>query len=352
MWLLKTFFLIAVFVTSLFIAALWLHKYNKKSKNTNTIVIGLAGDVMLGRMVNEWLQKVPPTYVWGTMLPALQKNDLNIVNLECAITAYQEAVPKVFNFKTDPKNVAVLKQGNIHMVSLANNHIRDFGDTGLEDTLSILKKNNIAFAGAGMNIDQAQQAAMVKKHGINIGMIAFTDNEPDWIATKTTPGINYITIGDHATAQAVIKRARPHVDILIASLHWGPNMRERPTQAFIDFAHFLIDEGVDIIHGHSAHIFQAIELYKNKLILYDTGDFVDDYMVTPALRNDLSFLFLVHATKNGLEKLELIPMHIDMMQVNKASAADATWALERIKALSQERGTVLNDDGSLIVPKQ
>jgi len=125
------------------------------------------------------------------------------------------------------------------------------------------------------------KSAFLSAKGIKIAVIAFTDNMPEWQATKT----------------------KPKVDILIVSAHWGPNMRQRPTKAFKEFAHAVIDAGADIFHGHSAHIFQGIEIYKGKLIMYDTGDFIDDYAVDDELRNDQTFLFLVTLSKNRIEKI-------------------------------------------------
>jgi poly-gamma-glutamate synthesis protein (capsule biosynthesis protein) len=127
-------------------------------------------------------------------------------------------------------------------------------------------------------------------------------------------------------------------------------MVERPEKKFIEFAHALIDRGVDIVHGHSAHIFQGVEIYKKKLILYDTGDFIDDYYVDPVLRNDRSFLFIVQCAKQKICNLRLIPVIIDNFQVNRAKDADALPAMKRMEMLSKERGTQLEFvDGELVL---
>ena len=330
---------------SFFVILAFLLVPSKKEKR-NTVIIGFAGDVMLGRLVNEKLKETNPAYPWGNMLPLLRKNDLNIINLENAITAHEKRIPKIFNFKTDLQNVQTLLEGNIQVVSLANNHTLDFGYEGLYETLEALKKAKIQYVGAGKDIQEAQKAAIIYKNDISIGIIGFTDNEAEWIATDKKPGTNYIKVGAIDNVKESINQVRNKVDLLIATVHWGPNMRERPTKEFIEFAHAIINAGVDIIHGHSAHIFQGIEIYNNKLILYDTGDFVDDYMVDTKLRNDLSFLYQVEVTKDGIKKLELIPTRIDNMQVNKATGTDAAWALERIQKLSAEFGTTISDQGT------
>ena len=114
-------------------------------------------------------------------------------------------------------------------------------------------------------------------------------------------------------------------------------MRQRPTKQFKEFAHAVIGSG--IFHGHSAHIFQGIEIYKGKLIMYDTGDFVDDYAVDEELRNDQTFLFLVTLSKNKIEKAELVPGLISLMQVNKAKGLDFEDIKNKMIKLSEELGT-------------
>lgn len=330
--------LIVLFVLILVISCL-------ESMAQETLRIGLAGDVMLGRLVNELLQEKLPAYPWGTMLPFLQDNHLNLINLENAITVHNEAVPKVFNFKTDPANTAVLRVGNIHVVNLANNHILDFGTQGLQDTLKNLKQANIASVGAGMSIQEAQKPYIFTKNGISIGIVGFTDNEPTWNATQIKPGTNYVRVGDIETVKKTIQPLIGSVDYIIASIHWGPNMKERPSKGFQAFARQMIDAGISIIHGHSAHIFQGIEYYKNGLILYDTGDFVDDYRVDPVLRNNISFLFNIELSKSDIKSLKLIPTKIENMYVNRAENKEAQWAIKRMQELSHEFGFTINNQG-------
>lgn len=311
-----------------------------------TIAIGFAGDVMLGRLVNEALDTRSATSVWGSMHPFLTQNDLNLVNLENAFTKNTHPVPKVFNFKADPEKASVLTAGNIHVVSLANNHSLDFGPAGLADTLVALDKHKIFHVGAGNTIDAAQKPVIIELKNIKIGILGTTDNEPGWRAGTNKPGTNYCAVGDMLCLAESIKKIRPQVDMLILSIHWGPNMQERPTKEFQHFAHQLIDAGVDILHGHSAHIVQGIEIYKNKLILYDNGDFVDDYAIDPVLRNDLTALFVVTANKKNVIKVQIIPAIIEDMRVNKISNPEERKKfLSHLNDLSKEFGSSIDSDG-------
>ena len=152
------------------------------------------------------------------------------------------------------------------------------------------------------------------------------------------------------TVKKVIDSVRDKVDILVASWHWGPNKREVPTPQFVHFAHQMIESGIDIIHGHSAHVTQGIEIYKGNVILYDTGDFVDDYMVGPVLRNDQSFLFRVGVSRTGIESVHLLPVIIYNMQVNRARGPNYHQVVARMKKLSAQWGTEFVDrDGYIEV---
>ncbi len=318
-------------------------------ENQETITIGLTGDVMIGRLVNENLDTVAPAYIWGDLLPLLTQTDLNLINLEAALTTSLNIVPKVFNFKADPHKVQSLKEARIDVVNLANNHVLDYADEGLLETLTTLDHAGIQHVGAGRNSDEALAPVIKNVNGITIGILGCTDNEPTWLATVDRPGVNYVDVGDLALLKKPIEQLRPLVDFLILSIHWGPNMRPRPSQRFRHFAHELIDCGVDLLHGHSAHIFQGIEEYKGKLILYDTGDFVDDYYVDPFLRNDRTFLFLVEVGRQGIQRLRLIPARIDNFQVNRAKAKDAQAIMEHMKLLSKEMGTELIEEAQELV---
>lgn len=307
------------------------------------VLLALMGDVMLGRLVDEDTAQLPMSYVWGDTLSILQKADFRLINLETTLTSCEKAVPKVFNFRARPTRVHSLTEAHIDVVNLANNHSLDFGFNGLFETLETLDKAHVKRVGAGKNADEARRPVILNRGSISIGILGCTDNEPGWIAGEDKPGVHYVDIADPKSLIRDVKELRKRVDFVILTIHWGPNMREHPDALFIKFAHMMIDNGVDIIHGHSAHIFQGVEFYKNKLILYDTGDFIDDYRVDPVLRNDRSFLFLIEVSKQKIEHLFLIPILISNHQANLAKGEDFEWAKSRMQQLSKEFGMVLKE---------
>ncbi len=296
---------------------------------------------MLGRMVNEFLKDMPPAYPWGNVIPILKQADLRVCNLECVLA--NQGKPwssKAFYFRSDAKNTAVLKEADIGLASLANNHSLDFGYYALENMLNNLSKADIRYAGAGMNSDWAMKPVFKEVNGLKIGFIAFTDNEPTWEAGEGLPGIFYVPI-DLKDSRAVrliesVKEVKNNSDVVIVSAHWGPNWGYYPKSRHIPFAHALIDAGVDIIFGHSAHIFQGIEIYKNKPIFYSTGDFIDDYAVDEIERNDQSFIFMVELEKKEIRKIRLYPVIIRDFQAVAADPSEAEDAAKKMQTLCEE----------------
>jgi poly-gamma-glutamate synthesis protein (capsule biosynthesis protein) len=135
--------------------------------------------------------------------------------------------------------------------------------------------------------------------------------------------------------------ARERADLVVFSIHWGPNMRAWPTPEFRAFAHAVIDAGADVFWGHSAHVPQGVEFHRGRPILYDTGDLLDDYAVDPHLRNDLSALFFVHVRPPVVEDVEIVPVQITDLQVNLAQGHGRNWFLERFTARCAEFDTVV-----------
>jgi poly-gamma-glutamate synthesis protein (capsule biosynthesis protein) len=319
------------------------------------IILAIAGDVMLGRLVNASIDRRGFAYPWGDVLPARERADLFLVNLECALTdsftPWRDGAGKTFYFGAAPSVVETLKAGHVDFVSMANNHAGDFGAEGLVDTLRVLDAAGIAHAGAGLSSRDASAPTYLTADGLRVGVIACADHPAAWAATETSAGVNYVRVvssdDSFAGVREVIARARANADLVVFSIHWGPNMRERPTRAFRTFAKQVVDAGVDVFWGHSAHIVQGIEFWHGGVILYDTGDFIDDYAVDGGLRNDLSALFFVRvATAAGIQSVELLPVRIDDMQVCIAGGADRAWFVKRVAKRCAEVGTEVHAMGA------
>jgi len=316
------------------------------------LTLALIGDVMLGRGVGAALKNMHPKDLWGDVLPHLLQADLRIANLECALTRHAQPWTrswKRFHFRADPGAVRCLQAARIDACSLANNHTLDFEARGLSDTLHTLDAAGIRHAGAGINAGEAAAPALIEVHGespCRVALLAFTDNEPDFAAGEQHPGTHYLEVSLHPDTLAriadAIARARTQgADMVVFSNHWGANFVERPTPDFRHFAQRVIELGADVYYGHSAHLCQGIEIHRGKPILYDTGDFIDDYAVDPELRNDRSCLFKLMFEKGRLRRIELIPVTLDVAQVALARGEDFEAIAARMERLCAELGTQL-----------
>ena len=324
------------------VSILYIRKQNPENQDMKLL---FAGDVMLGRLVNQMLRKSPPAYPWGDTLPLFQRADTRICNLECVISDQGipwVTPPKVFHFQSDAKNIESLKAASIDAVSLANNHVLDFGYDALSSMMNTLEQGGIHHAGAGMTFREASRPAIWEVKGNTLGLVACTDNEPVWEATGEQPGVWYVPMQlQERRAQQLfesVRKTKEEVDLLIVSLHWGPNWGYMPQAEHPPFAHALIDAGADMVFGHSGHIVRGIEIYKNKPFMYCTGDFIDDYAVDSIERNDQSFLFLVETDGPTIVRLLLYPTVIRNFQAMRAKNHEC----QAIVALMQRLCTNLN----------
>ena len=159
--------------------------------------IALLGDVMLGRLVNQQLQASGPAYPWGDTVPILRRADIRLANLECVLAdGGTPEAGKVFHFRSDLRNVETLRYAGIDVVSLANNHVLDFGADAFRETLPALDTAGILHAGAGLDREAASRPAVRRVGGTAVGFIAFTDNQPGWEAAGTSPGVYYVPVAD------------------------------------------------------------------------------------------------------------------------------------------------------------
>ena len=184
-----------------------------------------------------------------------------------------------------PRNIGCLTAARISCCSLANNHMLDWMDEGLRETVRTLDLAGIAHAGAGGDAVEAASVAALDVAGKG-RVLVYSLGSPtsgipwEWGATEDRPGVNLLEDLSEETARRIagqmLRRTRPG-DVTVASIHWGDNWGYHIPDEQIRFAHRLIEEGVSIVHGHSSHHVKAIEVYRERLILYGCGDFLTDY---------------------------------------------------------------------------
>jgi poly-gamma-glutamate capsule biosynthesis protein CapA/YwtB (metallophosphatase superfamily) len=303
-------------------------------------------------------------YIWGDALEELDSagTDLRIVNLETSITVNEEAwLNKPVHYRMNPANVGCITAARIDCCSLANNHTLDWGYQGLAETMATLDKAGVARTGAGRNRAEAASPAILdvldKGHVLVFGLGSITSGIPwSWGATEDRPGINLLADLSEDAARRVageVRRLKGPGVVAVVSIHWGGNWGFPIPSEQVEFAHRLVDEGVDVVHGHSSHHVKSIEVYRHRLILYGCGDFLTDYEGIHGFeefRSDLNLMYLTKLDSQGkLEELRIVPMQMKRFRLNRAPAADAQWLRDQLNDLGSPFGTSvhLKEDNSL-----
>lgn len=303
-------------------------------------------------------------YIWGDAFSEMAKADVRVINMETSITSSNDCWPdKGIHYRMHPRNIGCLTAANINACSLANNHVLDWGYVGLKETIEVLDRVGIAHSGAGENSTQASAPAVVnladKRRVLLFSMSATSSGIPwEWSADEDQPGVNLLEDLSEKTAARISEQMRIHKqpgDLAIASIHWGSNWGYEIPNREILFAHRLIEEGFDIIHGHSSHHVKGIELYQGRLILYGCGDFINDYegiTGNEEFRSDLALVYLMQMdSSNHLATSRLVPMQMRRFQLHHASTEDAQWLCKLMNQLSAPFDTQVQpaEDNTLIV---
>lgn len=299
--------------------------------------LAFAGDILFAERAAAVARAAAPECVWGDVLPTLAASDGVFVNLEGPITHSRRRWRrgwKAVHLRADPATLALLTAANIRFASLANNHILDYEAEGLADTIAALDTAGIAHAGAGADRDAAATAKLFPVGGVRVGVISFTDRMPEFAAGPRRPGTNYLSLADDAATGALCARAQAlraaGADVVVVSAHWGPNLRLWPSTRFRRFARALVDGGVDVFHGHSAHFVQGVEVRPRGIILYDTGDFLDDVWWFPFVPSYWSCLFLVDFAKGRVANLRVVPVTLRPGRIELARGAAAIRTVARL----------------------
>jgi poly-gamma-glutamate synthesis protein (capsule biosynthesis protein) len=243
-------------------------------------------------------------------------------------------VPKTFTFRAPPAAVETLVHLGVDCVTLANNHALDYGTDALLDTFEHLRSAGIAWAGAGENVEEARAPTVVG----GLPIVAFCDHERGFAAGPDRPGIAY--------AEGVPAWLRESARGALVCPHWGPNMSPSPVAHVRAAARELLDAGAALVAGTSAHVFQGVD----GNVLYDLGDFLDDYAVDDVLRNDLGLLFLVELEAASPTRLEAVPLKLDFCFSGLARGDDAARVRRRIRDACSALGTeVSEEDGRIVI---
>jgi poly-gamma-glutamate capsule biosynthesis protein CapA/YwtB (metallophosphatase superfamily) len=308
-----------------------------------TVTVALAGDTMLGRCVARALATTPPAaLVAPEVRAAMSQADLVVLNLECCISERGrpwEAPGKRFFFRAPPRAVELLVLLGTDCVTLANNHALDYGVDALADTLEHLAAAGIATVGVGPDLERARRPATLAADGLQVAVVGVTDHPPDFAAGPDRPGVAFADLACQVPNWLLETVRAIDAEVVLVTSHWGPNMTSAPVRHVRRAAAALLEAGATLVAGHSAHVPHGVA----GPVLYDLGDFLDDYQASPQLRNDLGLLFLVTLDGDGPIRLEAVPLKLEFCHTRLATGDDAAWIRRRFKAACAALGTTVED---------
>ncbi len=237
------------------------------------VTLEFAGDVHFQDRTATLL--ADPAAAFGSITPVLSGADLTMVNLETAVTARGTAQPKQFHFRTSPAGLDAVKAAGIDVVTVANNHVLDYGQVGLADTLAALESAHLPYVGAGVDAAHAWAPYQVTINGQRIAIIGVSQVDElasGWVATDTRPGEAHAI--DPARTLAAVTAAKAHADVVIVFMHWGSEGVSCPNADQRALAPKLAAAGADIIIGAHAHTLQGSGWLGHTFVAYGMGNFL------------------------------------------------------------------------------
>lgn len=297
------------YITGYFLPSQFLK--NNKNQETNLMFVG---DVMLSRSVGEvMLKKNDWAWPFLNIADYTSKADILFGNLEGPISDRGHDMGSPYSFRADPRVVTGLKLAGFDVMSVANNHIADWGREAMADTINILEQNNILVAGGGENINQAHYPKIIEKNNIKFAFLAYTPFANKFSeASQDSFGI---TDFDKEIIASDIKTAKTLADVVIVSFHFGEEYQTMANSFQVSLAHLAVDNGADLVIGHHPHVVQNLEKYKDSYIAYSLGNFVFDQTFSKDTMTG-EILKVIFSGKNILS-VDEVPINISMsLQAN------------------------------------
>ena len=248
-------------------------------KDPNFVTLVFAGDIMLDRgvrnsVIRNFNNDYSALFEKLDQGDLLKKSDIVFANLEGTASDQGVDQKNLYSFRMDPAVIPALSGAGMTILSVANNHVGDWGRLAYMDTLERLKENEILYTGGGNDIIEAETPTIIEKYGIKIGFLGFSDKGPEWMkATEDKAGL---LLTSNPRFDEIIKNASRQVDYLIVSFHFGEEYQDKHNARQEYLAHKAVDDGAKIVIGAHPHVVEDTEVYKNSFIAYSLGNFIFD----------------------------------------------------------------------------
>ncbi len=216
-----------------------------------------------------------PATAFGPITSLLRSADLTVVNLETAVTSGGSPQPKYYHFRTRPVAFTALRDAGVDIANMANNHVLDYGRTGLADTLAAARREHFPVLGIGASAAAAWSPYVVTVKGVRIaflGVSQVAELAPSWVATSRRSGeANSINLG---RTLAAVRAAKKVADVVIVIMHWGTEGQACPDANQLALAPKLARAGANIIVGSHAHILQGSGWLGRTFVAYGMANFL------------------------------------------------------------------------------
>ncbi|MFH1502470.1 MAG: CapA family protein [Candidatus Eisenbacteria bacterium] len=304
-----------------------------------SILLRAVGDVaLIGRAADALADGTDPA--WPGTAAFLAEADITFANFEMAIprsVVERVAVDVSPDLVGRPDALPAFLETGVDVVALATNHIMDWGEKGLAETLEALRERNVVPVGAGANLEEAIRGVVLERRGLRVGFCAFTP-EQRWTATRDMPGAAPLTL-EHVRA-SLDGMDRP--DVRVVSLHWGIEMSHYPTPEDRKLARDIVEAGAHLIIGHHPHVIQGHEKVGGAFVVYSMGNFAFDIHAGRIRHEfdpwDLRAGYVVEATlePGRVASLAAVPTLIGESGLGAlASGADREAILDRVSERSE-----------------
>lgn len=273
----------------------------------------------------------------------LQDKDFSIVNLETALTRSTKKIKKTGNnFKRHPESIQHIKDGYWDAVALSNNHIRDYADEGVMDTIEICEQNNILTVGAGKNLEDAAKPLRLNIKGRRISILNYNEREFN-IAGEDYAGANPFDLID---AYHQIKREKEENDFLIVVYHGGLEYMKYPTPQIVKAFKYIVEVGADAVIGHHTHFYSGMIEHHGKPLIFSLGNFFAETSTkNPKPELSIGLLANLYIDEDNKVSASLTPMTQDTNNktINFLNEGQKTEVLNDIRNIS----VVINNEWEL-----
>jgi poly-gamma-glutamate capsule biosynthesis protein CapA/YwtB (metallophosphatase superfamily) len=278
-------------------------------KPKGRLVIHGTGDVNVDPSYIPALAANGYAHAWTGLNGLFRRDDLTVINLECAVSDLGSPVPKEFNFRGDPAALGPMRRAGIEVANLGNNHSYDYGPEALLDSVRNVRRAGIEPVGAGANQRKALDPAMFRLDGWKVAVVGLdqvVDPFPEAIATADKPG----TAAGHDTGLMLkaIRRAEKRAEIVIVTIHWGVELDTEPRAEQVELGKAFVRAGADVIFGHHAHRLQPMDRHRGAAIFWGLGNFVWPDFSAEGSRTAVARVIV---TKGGKIEARLMPAFIE-----------------------------------------